>query len=66
MADKPIQGFQTNIGIQKYDYNALANKPELITQANIEAAITAAKKYTDEQIGKIDITPTVQIELDTS
>ena len=66
MADKPIQGFQTNIGIQKYDYNALANKPELITQAEVNAAITTAKKYTDEQIGKIDITPTVQIELDTS
>ena len=50
MADKPIQGFQTNVGIQKYDYNALANKPELVTQANIEAAIEEAKNYTDEQI----------------
>ena len=66
MAENPIQGFQTNSGVKQYDYNALANKPTLITQAEINAAITAAKKYTDEQISKIDITPTVQIELDTS
>lgn len=66
MAENPIQGFQTNSGVKQYDYNALANKPTLVTQAEVNAAITAAKKYTDEQIGKIDITPTVQIELDTS
>ena len=66
MAENPIQGFQTNSGVKQYDYNALANKPTLVTQAEINAAITTAKKYTDEQIGKIDITPTVQIELDTS
>ena len=50
MADKPIQGFQTITGIQKYDYNALANKPTLITQTEINNAIIVAKKYTDEQI----------------
>lgn len=66
MAENPIQGFQTDIGVQQYDYNALANKPTLITQTEVNAAITAANKYTDEQISKIDTTPTVQIELDTS
>ena len=66
MAENPIQGFQTDTGVEQYDYNALANKPTLITQKEINAAITAANKYTDEQIGKIDITPPVQIELDTS
>lgn len=66
MAENPIQGFQTDIGVQQYDYNALANKPTLITQTEVNAAITAANKYTDEQIAKIDTTPTVQIELDTS
>ena len=66
MVENPIQGFQTNSGVKQYDYNALANKPTLVTQAEVNAAITAAKKYTDEQIGKIDTTPTVQIELDTT
>ena len=66
MAENPIQGFQTDTGVEQYDYNALANKPTLITQSEINAAITAANKYTDEQISKIDITPPVQIELDTS
>ena len=66
MAENPIQGFQTDTGVEQYDYNALANKPTLITQNEINAAITAANKYTDEQIDKIDITPSVQIELDTS
>lgn len=66
MAENPIQGFQTNSGVKQYDYNALANKPTLVTQAEVNAAITAAKEYTDEQIDKIDTTPTVQIELDTS
>ena len=66
MAENPIQGFQTDTGVEQYDYNALANKPTLITQKEINAAIAAANKYTDEQIGKIDITPPVQIELDTS
>ena len=66
MAENPIQGFQTNSGVKQYDYNALANKPTLVTWAEVNAAIITAKKYTDEQIGKIDITPTVQIELDTS
>ena len=50
MAENPIQGFQTDTGVEQYDYNALANKPELITQANIEAAIEEAKNYTNEQI----------------
>lgn len=66
MAGNPIQGFQTDTGVEQYDYNALANKPTLITQTEINAAITAANRYTDEEIAKIDITPTVQIELDTS
>ena len=66
MDENPIQGFQTDTGVKQYDYNALANKPTLITQTEVNAAITAANKYTDEQIAKIDTTPTVQIELDTS
>lgn len=66
MAGNPIQGFQTDTGVEQYDYNALANKPTLITQTEINAAITAANRYTDEEIAKIDTTPTVQIELDTS
>ena len=66
MTENPIKGFQTDTGVKQYDYNALANKPTLITQTEVNAAITAANKYTDEQIAKIDTTPTVQIELDTS
>ena len=66
MAENPIQGFQTDTGVEQYDYNALANKPTLITQTEIDAAITTANRYTDEQIAKIDTTPIVQIELDTS
>lgn len=66
MAENPIQGFQTNTGVEKYDYNALANKPVLITQTEVNAAVTAANKYTDEQIAKINTNPTVQIELDVT
>lgn len=66
MAENPIQGFQTDTGVEQYDYNALANKPTLMTQTEIDAAITTANRYTDEQIAKIDTTPIVQIELDTS
>ena len=66
MAENPIQGFQTDTGVKQYDYNALVNKPTLITQTEVNAAITAANKYTDDQIAKIDTTPIVQIELDTS
>lgn len=66
MAENPIQGFQTNTGVEKYDYNALANKPVLITQAEINAAVTVANKYTDDQIAKINTNPTVRIELDTT
>lgn len=66
MAENPIQGFQTDTGVEQYDYNALANKPTLITQTEIDIAITTANRYTDEQIAKIDTTPIVQIELDTS
>lgn len=66
MAENPIQGFQTDTGVEQYDYNALANKPTLITQTEVKAAVTAANKYTDEQIAKINISPTVQIELDTT
>ena len=42
MADKPIQGFQTNSGVKQYDYNALANKPTLVTQAELDSAIDTA------------------------
>lgn len=66
MAENPIQGFQTDTGVEQYDYNALANKPTLITQTEVNAAVTAANKYTDEQIAKIDISPTIQLELDTT
>lgn len=63
---EPVKGFQTNEGTKQYDYNALANKPTLITQTEIDDAVAAANKYTDEQIAKIDISPTIQIELDTT
>lgn len=63
MIENSIQGFQTDAGIKHYDYNALANKPDLITQNEIDVAIFAANKYTDEQIAKI---PIVQIEFDTT
>lgn len=66
MAENPIQGFQTNTGVEKYDYNALANKPILITQTEVNKAVAAANKYTDEQIAKINTNPTVRIELDTT
>ena len=66
MAENPIQGFQTNTGVEKYDYNALANKPVLITQTEVNKAIAAANKYTDDQIAKINTNPTVRIELDTT
>ena len=66
MAENPIQGFQTDTGVKQYDYNALANKPTLITQIEVEEAVAEANKYTDEQIAKINISPTVQIELDTT
>ena len=66
MAENPIQGFQTNTGVEKYYYNALAKKPILITQTEVNKAVAAANKYTDEQIAKINTNPTVQIELDTT
>lgn len=66
MAKNPIQGFQTDTGVEQYDYNALANKPTLITQTEVDAAVIAANKYTDEQIAKIDTNPIVQIKLDTT
>ena len=66
MAENPIQGFQTDTGVKQYDYNALANKPTLITQIEVKEAVAEANKYTDEQIAKINISPTVQIELDTT
>ena len=66
MAENPIRGFQTNTGVEQYDYNALANKPTLITQTEVDAAVIAANKYTDEQIAKIDTNPIVQIKLDTT
>lgn len=63
---EPVKGFQTNEGTKQYDYNALANKPTLITQTEVDAAVIAANKYTDEQIAKIDTNPIVQIKLDTT
>ena len=63
---EPVKGFQTNEGTKQYDYNALANKPTLITQTEVDAAVIAANKYTDEQIAKIDTSPIVQIKLDTT
>ena len=42
MVENPIQGFQTNSGVKQYDYNALANKPTLVTQAEVNAAIDTA------------------------
>lgn len=66
MTENSIQGFQTDDGVKHYDYNALVNKPDLITQNEIDAAISAANKYTDEQIAKIDVNPIVQIEFDTT
>lgn len=66
MTENSIQGFQTDAGVKHYDYNALANKPDLITQNEIDVAISTANKYTDEQIAKIDVNPVVQIEFDTT
>lgn len=66
MAENPIKGFQTDAGVKQYDYNALANKPILITQTEVNKAVAAANKYTDEQIAKINTNPTVRIELDTT
>ena len=50
-----VKGFQTTEGTKQYDYNALANRPTLITQNNIDIALSAAKKYTDDEIAKIDV-----------
>lgn len=52
---EPVRGFQTNEGTKQYDYNALANKPTLITQEQVDATLKAAKEYTDEKIKNIDI-----------
>lgn len=53
--DNTIKGFQTNEGAKQYDYNALANKPTLITQDQVDAALKAAKEYTDEKIKNINV-----------
>lgn len=66
MADNLIQGFQTDVGVRKYDYNALANKPTLITTSDLDKVIDTANDYTDEQIKKIDLSSINKIELDTS
>ena len=50
-----VKGFQTNEGTKQYDYNALANKPTLITQDQVDATLKAAKEYTDAEIKKLDI-----------
>lgn len=67
MADNIVKGFQTDNGLGYYDYNSLANKPTLITQTQIDAAVQAANKYTDSEIAKLDLSGgNVQIELDTT
>lgn len=66
MADNLIQGFQTDVGVRKYDYNALANKPTLITTSDLDKVIDTANDYTDKQIKKIDLSSINKIELDTS
>ena len=54
MAENIVKGFQTDKGVELYDYNSLANKPTLVTQAQLDAVKTAANKYTDEEIAKIN------------
>lgn len=52
---EPVKGFQTNEGTKQYDYNALANRPTLITQDQLDAVLKEAKDYTNEEIKKIEI-----------
>lgn len=66
MAKNVVKGFQTDRGIELYDYNSLANKPTLITQAQLEAVQAAANKYTDDEIAKIEFTGESDIELDST
>ena len=67
MADNIVKGFQTDKGLGYYDYNSLANKPTLINQAQIDAAVETANRYTDSEIAKLDLSGGgVQIELDTT
>ena len=66
MAENIVKGFQTDKGVELYDYNSLANKPTLITQAQLDAVKIAANKYTDEEIAKLDLTGGSTVELDTT
>lgn len=69
MAENIIKGFQTNQGVGQYDYNSLANRPTLITQAQLDAVKNAANEYTDSEIAKLDLTGgtgSSTIELDTT
>lgn len=60
--DNIVKGFQTNEGTKQYDYNALANKPTLITQVQVDAALNAAKEYTDEKIKGINSLPDINLD----
>ena len=55
MAENFVKGFQTDKGVELYDYNALGNLPTLITQEQLEAVQAAANKYTDDEIAKLDL-----------
>lgn len=46
--DNTVKGFQTNEGTKQYDYNALANLPTLISQDNIDRAVTNALEQAKE------------------
>lgn len=60
---EPVKGFQTNEGTKQYDYNALANRPTLITQDQLDAVLKEAKDYTNEEIKKIEIPEDDPIDL---
>lgn len=60
---EPVKGFQTNEGTKQYDYNALANRPTLITQDQLNAVLKEAKDYTNEEIKKIEIPEDDPIDL---
>lgn len=46
--DNTVKGFQTNEGTKRYDYNALANLPTLISQDNIDRAVANALEQAKE------------------
>ena len=57
-----IKGFETNEGIKQYDYEALFNKPVLITQEDVDAALDEAKQFTLEKIEGIDSLPDINLD----